>query len=58
MRLSRRFCRKERENNLKKKRSLRNQSPWNFAFDIHEAQGDVVVNQIIVEGAKVKDKTF
>lgn len=27
-------------------------------FDIHEAQGDVVVNQIVVEGAKVKDKTF
>lgn len=52
------FCRKERENKKINKGVRESRVLENLLFDIHEAQGDVVVSQIVVEGAEEKDKDF
>lgn len=58
MRPSKMFCRKERENKKINRGVRESRVLENLLFDIHEAQGDVVVSQIVVEGAEEKDKDF
>lgn len=50
MRPSKMFCKKERENKEINKGVWETRVLGNLLFDIHEAQGDVVVSQIVVEG--------